>query len=59
MKEIRYFYCPDISVSNELPKEEFEHAVKVLRLHMAGQDTHRRCSHKKYQPHRMACRESH
>ncbi len=32
MKEIRYFYCPDISVSNELPKEEFEHAVKVLRL---------------------------
>ncbi len=32
MKEIRYFYCPNVSISNELPKEEFEHAIKVLRL---------------------------
>ena len=32
MKEIRYFYCPNISNSHALPGEEVEHAVKVLRL---------------------------
>lgn len=32
MKEIRYFYCPDAAKCNELPKEEAEHAIRVLRL---------------------------
>ena len=32
MKEIRFFYCPDASISNILPEDEAEHAVKVLRL---------------------------
>lgn len=32
MKEIRYFYCPQIE-SRVLPPEEAEHAVRVLRLH--------------------------
>lgn len=32
MKEVRYFYTPDIAVSNELPEEEAAHAVRVLRL---------------------------
>ncbi len=32
MKEVRYFYCPDASISNFLPEEEAEHAIKVLRL---------------------------
>ena len=32
MKEVRYFYTPNIAVSNELPEEEAAHAVRVLRL---------------------------
>lgn len=32
MKEIRYFYVPDAAHQNELPPEEMQHAVKVLRL---------------------------
>ena len=32
MKEVRYFYTPDVAVSNELPEEEAAHAVRVLRL---------------------------
>ncbi len=32
MKEVRYFYAPDISVSPVLPDEEAAHAVRVLRL---------------------------
>ena len=32
MKEERYFYCPDAECENKLPKEEAEHAKRVLRL---------------------------
>lgn len=32
MKEIRFFYAPDASVSSELPEEEATHALRVLRL---------------------------
>lgn len=32
MKEIRFFYAPDASRTQELPEEEAKHAVKVLRL---------------------------
>lgn len=32
MKEERYFYCPDAERGNQLPKEEAEHAMRVLRL---------------------------
>lgn len=32
MKEERYFYVPDASHQNELPKEEAQHALKVLRM---------------------------
>ena len=32
MKEIHYFYTPDIATSNELPADEAVHAVRVLRL---------------------------
>lgn len=32
MKEVRYFYTPDIRKSNELPEEEAQHAVRVLRM---------------------------
>ena len=32
MKEVRYFYAPDISFSPVLPDEEAAHAVRVLRL---------------------------
>ena len=32
MKEERYFYAPDAAVSNELPEEEAQHALRVLRL---------------------------
>ena len=31
MKEVRYFYCPDIA-SGFLPEEEARHALRVLRL---------------------------
>ena len=32
MKETRYFYVPDAATSRELPEEEAQHALKVLRL---------------------------
>lgn len=32
MKEERYFYVPDASSAMELPEEEMQHAVKVLRM---------------------------
>lgn len=32
MKEVRYFYTPDIRTSSELPEEETSHAVRVLRM---------------------------
>lgn len=32
MKEVRYFYTPDIRSSHELPEEEAAHAVRVLRM---------------------------
>ena len=32
MKEVRYFYVPDAATRQELPEEEAQHAVRVLRL---------------------------
>ena len=32
MKETRFFYVPDAAASNELPQNEANHALKVLRL---------------------------
>ncbi len=32
MKEARYFYVPEAAQSNELPAEEAQHALRVLRL---------------------------
>jgi len=32
MKEIRYFYVPDASTSQELPADESMHALRVLRM---------------------------
>ena len=32
MKETRYFFVPDAAQTNELPEEEAQHALKVLRL---------------------------
>ena len=32
MKEVRYFYVPCASETNELPEEEAQHALRVLRL---------------------------
>ena len=32
MKETRYFFVPDAAHSHELPEEEAQHALKVLRL---------------------------
>lgn len=32
MKEVRYFYTPDIERSHELPEEEAAHALRVLRM---------------------------
>jgi len=32
MKEVRFFYAPEAAESNELPKEEAMHALRVLRL---------------------------
>lgn len=32
MKEVRYFFVPDASAHNELPNEEGQHAIRVLRL---------------------------
>lgn len=32
MKEVRFFYTPDIDKSNELPKDEASHCTRVLRM---------------------------
>ena len=32
MKEVRFFYAPEASTSNELPNDEAMHALRVLRL---------------------------
>lgn len=32
MKEIRYFYAPDVATTNELPADEAAHCLRVLRL---------------------------
>ena len=32
MKEVRYFYAPDLASTGELPPDEAAHAVRVLRL---------------------------
>ena len=32
MKEARYFYVPDAALGSELPEEEAQHALRVLRL---------------------------
>ena len=32
MKEVRYFFAPDAVTADELPEEEAQHAVRVLRL---------------------------
>jgi 16S rRNA (uracil1498-N3)-methyltransferase len=32
MKEVRFFYVPDAANSNELPADEGQHAMRVLRL---------------------------
>ena len=32
MKEVRFFYAPDAATTHELPEEEAQHAVRVLRL---------------------------
>lgn len=39
MKEIRYFYAPDASRSDELPEEEAAHCIRVLRL-QTGDEIH-------------------
>ncbi len=37
MKEVRYFYVPDALSMNELPDEEAQHAVRVLRMQMGDE----------------------
>ena len=32
MKEVRFFYAPEATTSNELPVDEAMHALRVLRL---------------------------
>lgn len=32
MKEVRYFYVPEAETATELPEEEAQHAVRVLRM---------------------------
>ena len=32
MKEVRFFYVPDAATQQELPEEEAQHAVRVLRM---------------------------
>ena len=32
MKEVRFFYVPNAASQHELPDEEAQHAVRVLRL---------------------------
>lgn len=37
MKEVRFFYVPNASSVNELPEEEAQHAVRVLRMEMGDE----------------------
>ena len=37
MKEVRFFYAPETSTSNELPNDEAMHALRVLRLKMGDE----------------------
>lgn len=37
MKEVRFFYVPDAANVNELPEEEAQHAVRVLRMGMGDE----------------------
>lgn len=37
MKEVRYFYVPDAGSVSELPDEEAQHAVRVLRMQMGDE----------------------
>jgi len=37
MKEVRFFYVPDAASVNELPEEEAQHAVRVLRMEMGDE----------------------
>ncbi len=37
MKEIRFFYAPDVAADAELPADEAAHCLRVLRL-QAGDD---------------------
>ena len=37
MKEVRYFYTPDIDTSHELPEEEAAHALRVLRMNQGDE----------------------
>ena len=32
MKEARFFYVPDAALRTDLPSDEVQHAVRVLRL---------------------------
>ena len=37
MKETRFFYVPNASISEELPEEEALHALRVLRLNVGDE----------------------
>ncbi len=37
MKEVRYFYVPNAENEHELPEEEAQHAVRVLRMQMGDE----------------------
>lgn len=37
MKEVRYFYVPNAKAEHELPEEEAQHAVRVLRMQMGDE----------------------
>lgn len=39
MKEARFFYAPDAATSIELPEEEAQHAVRVLRMNSGDEMT--------------------
>lgn len=37
MKEIRFFYVPDAAEANQLPEEEAQHCIRVLRLQIGDE----------------------
>ena len=37
MKEVRFFYVPNAGAEHELPEEEAQHAVRVLRMQMGDE----------------------